>query len=358
MKIDKDVLAVWSLAAMEAGFTGWEKIEPYHFLGAALKFVEIDLKELTRMLRIEGDLDKLTQLRDTLADMFVQKWQIEIPQGSSAFRRALRKTGTNDKMAKGDVMHRSGASRRLFETAAGKAAALNKITLDLCVFIDVILRMNDKWITKIMKKLGLPLNPKESKPVVEKIGALKDVISFLVPEDDAGEQQKKDGIPNPAAVVLNDRFSAPDPAEQLPCLLINDSSTMGKDLLQKTLDLRAAMDFYDKTIGFVPFNRFYETIFNDTGGYDDALFDSLLETTDSSLIYFFNSLSNYFSEQLLSRKFVQSFTQWVKRTDGRFVFEISPKKYDEVIKSSEAFHGRFNLIFLCDPIVIPQAFKL
>ena len=118
MKISPSMDIVWRLAANEMAAGEFKEVEPEHFCMALLKFAELSVKvpedgceQEELAIIVSGDAHLVREA--------LQKCGIE----SKNARRALRgKLGKGDSPFKGGRIHRSVASRALFESAAKLAA--------------------------------------------------------------------------------------------------------------------------------------------------------------------------------------------------------------------------------------------
>ncbi len=113
MQISPGTQLVWSLSGSEAVNLGMPKIEPDHLYCALLKFVELSDDTIARLLNNSSDASLVCRERDDLAPKFKG-----LPGSTADLRHALRKeTEHGTHKLEGNLIHRSDASRRVFEKA-------------------------------------------------------------------------------------------------------------------------------------------------------------------------------------------------------------------------------------------------
>lgn len=116
MRISPGTELVWSLAGREAITARVAEVEPDHFFCAMLKFTELD----------DEDLERVTSISDAkiLADLAAERDNIQaavlnLPKTSQSLRHEIRRLLKRGEFQyEGGVLHRSEASRQLFERAA------------------------------------------------------------------------------------------------------------------------------------------------------------------------------------------------------------------------------------------------
>lgn len=114
MKLSPGLQLVWNLAARETLAAAMAEIEPEHFLCAILKYVELTNADLESVAAQPVAATLLVAERDQLRVVAVGR-SID----STRVRRRLRQElGRGASPPTGEVIHRSDASRRLFENAA------------------------------------------------------------------------------------------------------------------------------------------------------------------------------------------------------------------------------------------------
>jgi len=152
MQISPGTQLVWSLSGSEAINLGMSLIEPDHLFCALLKFSELDDDTITRLLNNPSDLPIVVEERDDLS------LALEDLEGSTAdIRHAVRKEaehGTHK--LEGNLIHRSEASRKLFERAIEKANSQDE-PVHPTHLLSVILAEPTPAMKKVLKKEdGIP----------------------------------------------------------------------------------------------------------------------------------------------------------------------------------------------------------
>lgn len=117
MQISPGTQLVWSLSGSEAVNLGMPKIEPDHLYCALLKFVELSDDTISRLLTNSSEVSPVCRERDDLARQFKN-----LPRSTTDIRHALRKeTEHGTHKLEGNLIHRSDASRKVFEKAIALA---------------------------------------------------------------------------------------------------------------------------------------------------------------------------------------------------------------------------------------------
>jgi len=203
MDISPGTEFVWRLAASEAIATRRENIEPEHFFCALLKFSEVGAKELgvaaghplAQALKPEGD-----RVRAALEERSLPTTRI---------RRQLRRAlGPGDYQHKGDVVHRSTASRLLFSRAA-RVALKDKGVLQAYHLLQVLLEEPTAAMVQVMKDVGPKTGPAETpflSPYAQDLSAVHEEGKPTIPEIRMSQVQ-----------VMIEAVQSPDPT---PILLI------------------------------------------------------------------------------------------------------------------------------------------
>ncbi len=179
MDISPGTEFVWRLAASEAIATRRENIEPDHFFCALLKFSEVGAKELgvaaahqlAQTLKPEGD-----RVRAALEGRSLPTTRIR-----RQLRRALGRGGYQHK---GDVVHRSTASRLLFSRAA-RVALKDKGVLEAHHLLQVLLEEPTAAMVQVMKDVGPTTGLAESpflSPYAQDVSALRQAGKPMIPE--------------------------------------------------------------------------------------------------------------------------------------------------------------------------------
>src|SRR5437660_856163 len=114
MKLSVSIEALWNMAAQEAISVKFLEIEPEHFLEALLKVSEMPLDALVGLVPDPGAARCLAS-----EAIEVQREVARLSIDSTKARRELRiALGAGTSPRTGDVIHRSPASRGIFDTAA------------------------------------------------------------------------------------------------------------------------------------------------------------------------------------------------------------------------------------------------
>jgi len=145
MDISPGTELVWRLAAAEAIAARRERIEPDHFFCALLKFSEVGTKELgvaaahplAKVLMSEHDR--------------VQAVLKELSLPTTRVRRQLRGAlGRGTYEHKGEVVHRSTASRQLFNRAARAALKDKGVLASRREGTKVFYQLENKKVTQVL----------------------------------------------------------------------------------------------------------------------------------------------------------------------------------------------------------------
>src|SRR6266849_6299829 len=114
MKLSISIEAVWNLAAQEAISVRLPEIEPEHLLEALLKLSEMPLDALFGLVP-----DPAAARCLAIEAVEIQKEVARLSIDSTRTRRDLRVAlGSGTSLHTGDVIHRSPASREIFDAAA------------------------------------------------------------------------------------------------------------------------------------------------------------------------------------------------------------------------------------------------
>jgi hypothetical protein len=125
VKISASIELIWSLAAREAVAAEYKEIEPEHFLAALCKFSELGASDIERAIQggeaAKRVLQEVEAVRAVLSKMGVDSTQ--------ARRKVRELVGHGGQVFEGGVIHRSPASRGLFDIAARVAATKGREAL-------------------------------------------------------------------------------------------------------------------------------------------------------------------------------------------------------------------------------------
>lgn len=114
MKVSATIGLVWQIAGQEAISGRYKEIEPDHFCLALLKFAELRVEE------VEKVVNGAVVARELAVEVNAVKEELDSRSvDSKAKRRELRtRIGKGDSKYDGGLMHRSQASRELFDAAS------------------------------------------------------------------------------------------------------------------------------------------------------------------------------------------------------------------------------------------------
>ena len=348
MEMNTSIMIIWSLSVNEATTTHWEEIEPHHLLCAALKFAEVDPDALPKLTQSDSEAQRLMAAQERLITTLTQQWGIEIPKMSKTLRRQLRRAGSGNSPKEEKVIHRSDASRAVFKMADQQALSLDRDSSEPCDLVHAILTSPDEWIERIMKKIDLPREPLDGK-LSGNLSAEWDGILHLLTERKCSDKDETQRIQtDPVVNVLCDWVSDSGLSSRPACLLVNNSSRQGEEFLHDVLILRKQQKLSDICIASVRSREFLEMVSQEESSVDASILQSLVEPAKRTSIYYFDSLHRYLSTAVAGDVFARNFRQWLKRTDGRFIFEIPKKKYHELIENRPEWGKGFHVIWAND----------
>jgi hypothetical protein len=158
MKVSASIELVIQLAGQEAIASQFKEIEPEHLLEGALKFADLPVEQVRKLVPGENAANDLAVevnlLRKELAARNIE---------STKVRRSLRaKLGKGNTPHTGGAMHRAQASRAIFDAAAKLADDRNDETLTAKHLLEAILSAP----TPMMKEvLGEASAPQPGKPI-------------------------------------------------------------------------------------------------------------------------------------------------------------------------------------------------
>jgi hypothetical protein len=174
MKISASIDLIWQLAGAEAISGEFGEIQPEHFCIGLLKFSELSEKDAEKVVG-EGEAAKVfvaevQSLRDALT-----KSSIDTTRVRRRLRAELGKGGVQHKDGK---IHRSAASREMFELAATLAAEVNSDSLTALHLLTAIVKSPAPAIAHALRGVAVsPPQPIET-PLLDKLG--KDLIKLAL----------------------------------------------------------------------------------------------------------------------------------------------------------------------------------
>ena len=158
MKVSASIELVLQLAGQEAIASQFKEIEPEHLLEGALKFADLPVEQVRKIAPGENAANDLAveinALRKELAARTIE---------STKVRGALRaKLGKGNTPYAGGPMHRTQASRAIFDAAAKLADDRNDETLTAKHLLEAILSAPTPMMREV---LGKAIAPQPRKPI-------------------------------------------------------------------------------------------------------------------------------------------------------------------------------------------------
>lgn len=166
MKTSASIELIWNIAARETIAAQSKEIEPEHFFEALMKFAELPVEEV-RNIALGAEV-----ARELAAEVeAVRKELAGRSIDSTRARRGLRvRLGTGDAQYDGGQMHRSQASRELFDAAARLADDLGGETLLAKHFLDVLLESPTEPISEALGAAGMGMPRRSDTPLLDEHG--------------------------------------------------------------------------------------------------------------------------------------------------------------------------------------------
>ena len=167
MKISASIEIIWQLAGQETIAGEFKEIEPEHLFMALLKFADLPVKEVNNIAPASEAAKQLAaevgRVREELANRSID---------STKFRRSLRaQMGKGNNPYDGEGIHRSQASRALFDAAARLADDAGVETLTAEHLLAAILASPTAAIVQLLGEKIKPMMPKTSKtPLLDEYG--------------------------------------------------------------------------------------------------------------------------------------------------------------------------------------------
>jgi len=167
MELSPSVELVWSLAGHEMVSGRMQEVEPEHFLCALLKFSELDNVDLEKVASDQSVVKALVTERDK-----VQAILKDHSLSSARVRHDLRRLmGRGSHEHTGGSIHRSDASRQLFEQAT-RLARQDKSQLEPRHLLQVLLDSPTPLMAKAMggmeRQATTPVEPEAPSPLVDR----------------------------------------------------------------------------------------------------------------------------------------------------------------------------------------------
>jgi len=333
---DDMTLVVWPVAAIEAKMTGWPEIEPHHMLCAALKFVEMETGELAQVLQDESAAEQVAGAQQRVRQMLEQQCGLSIPEGTQRLRRALRLAGPGGPA--GQVLHRSQATRALFDRASGLAADRGRSHLDAADLVMAILDSPAGPVASAMRRLEIA--PAAAPPNQFE----QEYPDIFQPIEPGPSNAQAEGLESLAAVikVIQQWLSQPVTPSQ-PCLLV----AAGERSCGEVVRLLAGLPEM-KTI-FIEVNS-QALLQSAQDRPPDRLLAELAERLDgcvqSGNIYFFDNFHRYLMPELAGERLPAGLPRWMARLDGRFLFGLAETHYRRLIAGRGDWKGLFREVWI------------
>ena len=348
MDMNACIMIIWPIAAMEAKAAGWDEIEPFHLLCAALKFAELDSENLDQLAKASGDKEQVLNSHKRLIDTLSQQWAIEVPETSTSLRRSLRRGGKGNKNPKSEILHRSVASREAFSKAQQFADTAGRDTVEVPDLVNAIFAQQEEWIVRAMKKLDLPcegLDQNSAENLTEKWG---DILQQITPEDSLSEDNKYRIQSDPVVKVLADLFANNKSDVAQPCLLVTCGQRHGQDILQDLVQFQSSIKMSTISVFSVHNRCFLEKISSNDDSSATSLLQLMIDQSKFKRVFFFGAMHRYLSIALTGEVFAKHFHNWLRKTDGRFLFEIPEKQYYDLIENQPGWKGVFRIVWIHD----------
>lgn len=327
MEISPGIEFAWLLAGREANIAHMPLVEPEHFLCALLKFSEMD----------EDDLRALAARPKVVADLTLERDQLrailkENSLANAHLRHDLRRVmGQGNCKPTGEPLHRSDASRQLFELAVRRMQPSQGF-LDAPTLLKTILdyptpAMRQAWGERAAKKSSRPAipAPPQQEPYAQAFAQLGQAGKFAVPEACA---------PQVLVLALVLRSAGPTPgllicAPSVPVLSIlgcaSQSAPEPVSLfnIDYTAMLQAAPDLFLDQM---------DSLLNDAGG------------AEKRILFFDATGQKMETIQLLLR----ALKPGLASSDLRLLVALSEDDYVPAIESAPDLEGVFRTIWLHD----------
>jgi ATP-dependent Clp protease ATP-binding subunit ClpA len=169
MKVSVSIEIIMQLAAQEAIAAQYKEIEPEHLFEAVLKFSELPAEEVAKIASGSDAIKDLAVEVSTLQEKLAAQ-----SINSTQTRRKLRgQLGNGNSPYDGGQMHRSTASRDLFDTAAKVADENRCETLTVVHLLDAIAVSPTPMIAELLKADGIvAIKPcrHSNTPILDEIG--------------------------------------------------------------------------------------------------------------------------------------------------------------------------------------------
>lgn len=166
MKLSASVELLWQLAGQESVAAQFKEVEPEHFLAALLKFSELPVEELDKMAPgAEAAKVLATEVRAVRAALE------ERGVDTTRVRRELRaRMGRGQTPYEGGQVHRSDASRAIFDAASKLADDAREETVTALHLLEAILAAPTPAMREVLGELKAPASGQSAAPIMAELG--------------------------------------------------------------------------------------------------------------------------------------------------------------------------------------------
>jgi len=215
MNLSPSLDLIWRLAANEMAAGQFKEIEPEHFCMALLKFAELPAAVVEADERAK--IAKTVAVDIELVREALHKYEIE----STSVRHRLRgKLGKGDTPRHDGQIHRSAASRALFESAANLARETGCDTVTPLHLLTALMQSPTAVIVRIVLANGASPPPPAALPLLDKHGR------DLAKEAAEGRLTSRTASEAPGKAVLQVLLQK----ERKSILLVTDNNGLAEDI--------------------------------------------------------------------------------------------------------------------------------
>ena len=168
MKVSASIELVWQIAAREAKAGKFAKIEPDHYCMAVMKLAELPVEDVEKIAAGSDAAKDLAVEVDAVRDALEGKGI----EGKQVRRRIRKGLGKGESEPEDGRMHRSDASRKLFDAAAKLADDAGTETLTPTYLLDALLADPTELLEQVLAEMpASPAKADRSKtPLLEELG--------------------------------------------------------------------------------------------------------------------------------------------------------------------------------------------
>lgn len=179
MRLSASVELVLQLAGYEAAASQFAEIEPEHLLAALLKFSELSSEDLLKLVSGSAAGRELTSETDAVRRVLAGR-----SINSTFVRNSVRAgVGTGGVRYQGGRLHRSAATKQVFETAAKLAAQASSDVFCAKYLLDALLRSPTSVMREVLGHAVGAVGASTATPLLDQHGkglALADANATLV----------------------------------------------------------------------------------------------------------------------------------------------------------------------------------